>query len=93
VYRGTDGKAHTRDVMIATYRTRVVDGVVCRVVFDRVWSNGVLSERTRDFYAQTKTGTVWYFGDEPQRWTGTDTSRVAKARSRRGSTGLRRASS
>jgi hypothetical protein len=63
VYRGTDGKAHTRDVVIATYRTRVVDGVVCRVVFDRVWSNGVLSERTRDFYAQTKGGTVWYFAE------------------------------
>jgi hypothetical protein len=62
-YRGTDGKAHTRDVMIATYRTRVVDGVVCRVAFDRVWTNGVLSERTRDFYAQTKAGTVWYFGE------------------------------
>jgi hypothetical protein len=63
VYRGTDDRAHTRDVMIATYRTRVVDGVVCRVVLDRVWTNGVLSERTRDFYAQTKTGTVWYFGE------------------------------
>jgi len=62
-YRGTDHKAHTRDVMIATYRTRVVDGVTCRVVFDRVWSNGRLSERTRDFYAQTKGGTVWYFGE------------------------------
>jgi hypothetical protein len=63
VYRGTDGKDNTRDVMIATYRTRVVDGVVCRVVLDRVWTNGVLSERTRDFYAQTKAGTVWYFGE------------------------------
>jgi hypothetical protein len=62
-YRGTEGKVHTRDVMIATYRTRVIDGVVCRVVFDRVWNNGVLGERTRDFYAQTKTGTVWYFGE------------------------------
>ena len=63
VYHGTDGKAHTRDVMIATYRTRVIDGVVCRVVFDRVWNNGVLGERTLDFYAQTKGGTVWYFGE------------------------------
>jgi hypothetical protein len=63
VYRGTEGNAHTRDVMIATYHTRIVDGVVCRVVSDRVWRNGVLSERTRDFYAQTKGGTVWYFGE------------------------------
>ncbi len=62
-YRGTDGGDRTRDVLIATYHTRVVDGVVCRVVLDRVWTNGVLSERTRDFYAQTRAGTVWYFGE------------------------------
>jgi hypothetical protein len=62
-YRGSESRNHTRDVMIATYRTRVIDGVVCRVVFDRVWTNGRLSERTRDFYAQTKGGTVWYFGE------------------------------
>jgi hypothetical protein len=49
--------------MIATYRRRVVDGVTCRVVFDRVWTDGRLSERTRDFYAQTRRGTVWYFGE------------------------------
>jgi len=62
-YRGSDEGDRTRDVMIATYRTRVVDGVVCRVVLDRVWTNGRLSERTRDFYAQTRRGTVWYFGE------------------------------
>lgn len=64
VYRGSEDGDRTRDVMIATYRTRVVDGVVCRVVLDRVWTNGVLGERTRDFYAQTRSGTVWYFGEQ-----------------------------
>jgi hypothetical protein len=63
VYRGSEDGDHTRDVMIATYRTKVIDGVTCRVVFDRVWTNGRLSERTHDFYAQTKHGTVWYFGE------------------------------
>ena len=62
-YRGVEGSHHTRDVMIATYRTKKIDGVVCRVVFDRVWSNGRLQERTHDFYAQTTRGTVWYFGE------------------------------
>jgi len=33
------------------------------VVFDRVWKNGRLNERTHDFYAQTLSGTVWYFGE------------------------------
>jgi hypothetical protein len=62
-YRGVEGPTHTRDVMIATYRTKTIDGVVCRVVFDRVWRNGRLEETTRDFYAQTRSGTVWYFGE------------------------------
>jgi hypothetical protein len=62
-YRGMEDGDRTRDVMIATYRTRVIDGVVCRVVFDRVWTNGRLGERTHDYYAQTNRGTVWYFGE------------------------------
>jgi hypothetical protein len=63
VYRGSEGHDHLRDVLIATYRTKVVDGITCRVVLDRVWRNGVLDERTHDWYAQTKSGTVWYFGE------------------------------
>jgi hypothetical protein len=63
VYRGTEGRDRLRDVLISTYRTKVVDGVTCRVVFDRVWRDGILDERTRDFYAQTTRGTVWYFGE------------------------------
>ena len=62
-YRGSDSGDRTRDVVIATYRTRVIDGVTCRAVFDRVWTNGRLGERTMDFYAQTRRGTVWYFAE------------------------------
>ena len=35
-YRGSEDGARTRDVMIATFHTRLIDGVTCRVVFDRV---------------------------------------------------------
>lgn len=63
VYRGTEDHGEIRDVLIATHHTRVVDGVTCRVVFDRAWRNGHLTERTHDFYAQTRGGTVWYFGE------------------------------
>jgi hypothetical protein len=62
-YRGSDDGSRTTDVFLVTYRTRVVDGVTCRVVFDRVFTDGRLSERTHDWYAQTKAGTVWYFGE------------------------------
>ncbi len=63
VYRGVEGRARVSDVMIATYRTQVVDGVTCRVVLDRGFSHGRLTERTFDWYAQTRRGTVWYFGE------------------------------
>jgi hypothetical protein len=64
VYRGTKDGARTRDVVLATGQTMVIQGVTCRVVSDRLYENGRLEERTRDYYAQTKTGTVWYFGED-----------------------------
>src|SRR3954462_8401866 len=39
-YRGPDHKAHTRDVMTATYPTRGVECGTCRGVFDGVGRNG-----------------------------------------------------
>ncbi|WP_457205664.1 hypothetical protein [Nocardioides sp. P5_C9_2] len=64
VYRGvTDGRPG-RDVVYVAPRTRVIDGVRCRVVVDRLVVDGVLTERTRDYYAQTRAGTVWYFGED-----------------------------
>jgi hypothetical protein len=63
VYEGSEDGDRLRDVFDVAYRTRVVDGVRCRVVRDRVFRNGFLDERTTDWYAQTKGGTVWYFGE------------------------------
>ena len=63
VYRGPADGEPGRDVVLVTHRTRVIDGVVCRMVVDKVYLSGRLRERTRDFYAQTKAGTVWYFAE------------------------------
>ena len=63
VSRGTEGRNRLRDVFFSTYKTKVIDGVTCRVVNDKVFQNGILHERTIDWYAQTKRGTVWYFGE------------------------------
>ena len=38
-------------------------GVATTVVRVREWKNNTLVEETRDWYAQDKTGTVWYFGE------------------------------
>jgi hypothetical protein len=64
VYTGTkDGKGAV-DVFEVSRRTKVVDGVRTRVVNDRLFLNGVLEERTTDYYAQDRCGNVWYFGED-----------------------------
>ncbi len=63
VSRGSEDGNRLRDTFFVTYDTKVVDGVTCRVIHDRIFQNGILRERTTDWYAQTKRGTVWYFGE------------------------------
>jgi hypothetical protein len=63
VYRGRSDGEPMRGVFFVTYETKVIDGVTCRVIHDKVFEDGFLSERTTDWYAQTKQGTVWYFGE------------------------------
>ena len=54
----------TRDVVHVTRATRVIDGVRCTAVTDRLYASGHLVERTTDWYAQDRAGTVWYFGED-----------------------------
>jgi hypothetical protein len=62
-YRGVrDGKP-ARDVVRVTSQTRVIDGVRCTSVDDRLYLHGRLAERTTDWYAQDAAGNVWYFGE------------------------------
>jgi hypothetical protein len=63
-YRGTkDGKTAV-DTVEVTRRTRRILGVPTVVVRDRLVLNGRLAERTSDWYAQDRDGTVWYFGED-----------------------------
>lgn len=64
VYAGTkDGKAAI-DVFAPSKHTKVIDGVRTREVNDRLYLNGVLEERTIDYYSQDRCGNVWYFGED-----------------------------
>jgi hypothetical protein len=64
VYTGTkDGKG-AKDVLTVSSRTRVIAGVRTREVDDRLYLDGVLEERTTDWYAQDRAGNVWYFGED-----------------------------
>lgn len=63
LYRGArDGRPMMTEFAV-TRRTRVVMGVRCVVVLDTVTSNGALVEKTEDWFAQKKDGSVWYFGE------------------------------
>jgi hypothetical protein len=44
--------------------TRVVAGVTCVRVRDRVFRDGLLIEDTEDWYAQDDAGNVWYMGEQ-----------------------------
>jgi hypothetical protein len=63
-YEGTSEGDPERDVFRVTSRTKVVGGVRCVVIDDRVYSKGHLSERTNDYYSQDTAGNVWYFGED-----------------------------
>ena len=64
VYRGEKDGKPSRDVVTVTRRTKLVAGVRCAVVDDRLYLRGRLEERTSDWYAQDKAGNVWYFGED-----------------------------
>lgn len=44
--------------------TKVVMGITCIVVNDKVWLEGKLIEDTDDWYAQDNDGNVWYMGED-----------------------------
>jgi hypothetical protein len=64
VYAGMKDGANAIDIFAPTSRTKRIDGVTTRVVEDRLYQDGVLEERTSDYYAQDRCGNVWYFGED-----------------------------
>jgi hypothetical protein len=64
VYTGVKDGRPSRDVMTVSKLPRVIMGVHCVVVFDRLYERGHLAERTTDWYSQDAKGNVWYFGEK-----------------------------
>jgi hypothetical protein len=58
-----DGIPTTNEVFV-THETKVIMGVTTTVVHDNAYEDGVLNEKTIDWYAQDKQGNVWYFGED-----------------------------
>jgi hypothetical protein len=63
-YRGQKDGQPARDVLTVTHRTKVVAGVRCVVIQDRLYLSGHLAERTTEWFSQDKQGNVWYFGED-----------------------------
>ena len=59
VYNGPD-ETFTDTV---TDKTKLIDGVTCRVVHDEIEKDGVIVEITDDWFAQDLAGNVWYCGE------------------------------
>jgi hypothetical protein len=65
-YKGQrEGKASV-DTLEVTHERKGVDGVKTTVIHDQLTLNGKLHEKTVDWYAQDKSGNVWYFGEETE---------------------------
>src|SRR5918992_3747901 len=64
LYKG--GTEHSE--MTVTHQTKKVMGVKCVVVDHREWEGEMLIEKTYDWFAQDKEGTVWYFGEDTKEY-------------------------
>jgi hypothetical protein len=64
VYTGVKDGKRALNIVVVTRHVKRIQGVRTRVLEDRLYLNGVLEERTRDYYSQDRCGNVWYFGED-----------------------------
>jgi hypothetical protein len=64
IYDGKTEKGNEHNEVYVSSETKVIMGVTCVVVKDKVMVDGALEEQTLDWYAQDKQGNVWYFGED-----------------------------
>jgi hypothetical protein len=67
-YRSATKDGVETTVVTVTSNTRTIAGVPCVEVRDTVRVDGALQEDTLDWYAQDRTGTVWYFGEDTKEY-------------------------
>ena len=65
-YEGTKDDKRAVRVFAVTNKAKVIDGVTCVVVEDKVSLGGSPSERALAYYAQDRQGNVWIFGEDSQ---------------------------
>lgn len=65
-----DGQVNDVVVTSTSVTRRVASGVTARIVRDTVSRKGEVLEDTKDLYAQSSDGTVWYLGEETAEFEG-----------------------
>ena len=65
-YEGEKDGVPSTNVTRVIFRTKRILGVDCTVVSDNAYEDGVLVERTIDYFAQDRDGNVWYFGEDTE---------------------------
>jgi len=63
IYEGQTAAGFEHSEFAVTHNTKLILGVTCVEVRDSVFTDGVLTEDTLDWFAQDKDGNVWYFGE------------------------------
>ena len=63
-YRGVEDGERFRERLVVTDRTKTILGVETMVVVDVLRIDGVLVEKTDDWYQADDVGNVWYFGED-----------------------------
>jgi hypothetical protein len=73
-----EGQRDQKRTVISTVTglTKKIDGVNTLVVWDRDFTDGELAESELAFFAETKKGTVWLFGEYPEEY---ETGKLAGA--------------
>jgi hypothetical protein len=70
-YEGTKDGLPASDDFFVTHRTKVIVGVRCIEVRDRAFDeSGDVVEETFDWFAQDRSGNVWYFGEDATEFEG-----------------------
>ena len=67
-YRSSTKDGVETTVVTVTGTTRTIAGIPCVEVRDTVRVDGTLKEDTLDWYAQERTGAVWYFGEDTKEY-------------------------
>jgi len=68
IFEGATSEGNERVETHVTHDTKRILGLYCVVVRDRVLVDDELVEETLDWYAQDKSGNVWYFGEDSREY-------------------------